>query len=307
MSCCKICQKPFDSPKGLHHHLKAHDMPVNSYYMTYHPRFDLLTQKQIACKNWKDYLATDFVSYNNYLKWIDGNTASEASSYIRTKFEEKKKEKNLTHMPPDIFFFYSKMALTQQIEKYCGHYDDFCASYDLVPQFNQPLPQDFWNYEPQMEIWRDTREQKPIFLGSSRAMKLDFGDYTVGGDLYSKTFLERKSLPDFINTFGKDIDRFRREMERAKSFGAFMFVLVETDMKEQEVWKSAYVKSNNYFSYLFHNVKDLILEFPENLQILFTTNRLGSEKIGKKILWYGQKVWRVDLQKEINKRMKILC
>ena len=81
-------------------------------------------------------------------------------------------------------------------------------------------------------------DRKKIVLPCSRA-KLDCGDYSIRG-LETKVAIERKSGPDLLGTlFGEtqtaegerasNLDRFRRELERARGYWLFGIV-VETSI-----------------------------------------------------------------------------
>ena len=66
------------------------------------------------------------------------------------------------------------------------------------------------------KIYVDTREQKPLdFENLNKQIKnLKFGDYAFS-DRDSNTYIERKSVSDFIGTLSGGFDRFTREIERA--------------------------------------------------------------------------------------------
>ena len=58
-------------------------------------------------------------------------------------------------------------------------------------------------------------------------MKLDFGDYTAAGDYYTYTYIDRKSEGDLKSTLSSgNLDRFKRELERAREFNSYVFVVI---------------------------------------------------------------------------------
>ena len=84
-----------------------------------------------------------------------------------------------------------------------------------------------------------------------------------------------------------------------------MFVVVETTIDKLETDnKTSKFKSN--LSYLWHNIRTLIIDYPKNIQIIFAHNRSGAKKIIPRILYHGDKLWDVDLQFFINDRINVL-
>ena len=81
-----------------------------------------------------------------------------------------------------------------------------------------------------------------------------------------------------------------------------MFVVAETNIEKLENHnKKSKFKSN--LSYLWHNVRGLMVDYPRNLQIIFAHNRAGAKKIIPKILFYGKDLWNVDLQYFIDEKV----
>ena len=172
----------------------------------------------------------------------------------------------------------------------------------ITREFTKNLPKNFWEQESKdMQIFVDTREQKPLKFDNSVKNKLDFGDYTAAGEYYSKTFVDRKAQDDFRQTFGKDIERFRREMDRCVQFNSYMFIVVESSVEKiEEDNKISKFKSN--LGYLWHNVRSLMIDYPENIQFVFAYSRAGAKKIIPKILYHGQDLWHVDIQYHLEKK-----
>jgi DNA excision repair protein ERCC-4 len=79
----------------------------------------------------------------------------------------------------------------------------------------------------------DTREQNPwMFKGRGVRLKyaaLKFGDYAVQGS-QSLLIVERKSVEDLFGTMTKGLERFCRELERARLAGTRVAVVVEGDV-----------------------------------------------------------------------------
>ena len=198
------------------------------------------------------------------------------------------------------------MANIYYYKKFWGSYSKFLEKLKIENYFKKTLPQDFWDYEcEEMPIFIDTREKAPLRFDKGVTNKLDFGDYTAGGEYYSKTFVDRKAQDDFRQTFGKDIERFRREMDRCVQFDSYMFVVAETTIEKlEDNNKVSKFKSN--LGYLWHNIRSLMIDYPENLQIIFACSRAGAKKIIPKILYHGNALWNVDLQYFIDERINVL-
>ena len=84
-----------------------------------------------------------------------------------------------------------------------------------------------------------------------------------------------------------------------------MFVVVETTInKLEEDNKVSKFKSN--LGYLWHNIRNLIIDYPKNIQIIFAHNRAGAKKLIPLILYHGEAMWNVDLQYFIDERVNVL-
>jgi hypothetical protein len=186
-----------------------------------------------------------------------------------------------------------------------GSYNSICKDLDIAPMFDKNLPKGFFedSVDESIKIFVDTREQKPLKFSNSDKMKLDFGDYTAAGENYSYTYIDRKSEGDFKTTLSAgNLDRFKRELERARTFNSYIFVVVESNIEK--------IKKGNVFAshkvnlpYIWHNMRVLSHEYRDVCQFVFAQSRKGSQRIIPKILKYGKKLWDVDLQYFIDKRI----
>ncbi len=75
----------------------------------------------------------------------------------------------------------------------------------------------------------DNREQEPLRFENlpSERGTLDTGDYSLSG-LESVISVERKALPDLLGCVGRERDRFKRELQRLRSY-RFRLLVVEAD------------------------------------------------------------------------------
>ena len=300
---CRECEKVFEKKRSFHLHLKAHALTIGDYYVKHYDRRDLLTDDKIPFKNYNQYFNDNFTSYGNFIKWVESAPESETKGYLLSKAQDKFAYKGIGVSPPNLFYDLSEMANITTYKNLWGSYNDFLKELNIENQYTKSLPINFWeDPHDEIEIFVDTREKTPINFKNGITNKLDFGDYTAGGELYSKTFVDRKSQDDFRQTFGKDIDRFRREMDRCVQFDSYMFVVAETYIgKLEEHNKKSKFKSN--LAYLWHNIRGLMIDYPQNIQIIFAHNRAGTKKIIPKILYHGKDLWNVDLQYFINEKI----
>lgn len=96
-----------------------------------------------------------------------------------------------------------------------------------------------------MKIYRDTREQKKLefevggLVSEVIDIKLPYGDYAGAWEdkdgkhiEFMPIFFERKSLGDLYGTLGKGMERFKKEIERAKEDGSQLIIIVEACFAE---------------------------------------------------------------------------
>ena len=80
----------------------------------------------------------------------------------------------------------------------------------------------------------DKREQRPYFFDpdsvSVQLGTLSEGDYTILG-FEERIAIERKSLEDFVGSVVRERDRFKRELERLRTY-ELACVVVEADLRD---------------------------------------------------------------------------
>jgi len=151
-----------------------------------------------------------------------------------------------------------------------------------------------------LKILVDTREQQPLKFPKQMFMKLDFGDYAIGKPHYDYTYIDRKSESDFKSTFSTGIKRFRRELDRAKSFSSYLFILVESSIED-------IIKNNDYgphkanLTYIWHNVRAVTHDYAGFCQFIFSGSRENSKFLIPRLLFNGKKTWGVDMQYFVDK------
>tara|TARA_Y100000592_G_C5481587_1_gene325907 strand:+ start:5062 stop:5988 length:927 start_codon:yes stop_codon:yes gene_type:complete len=295
---CKECGKTFKNDNGLHRHIKAHNISVAEYYTKHYPRKNRLTGDPLPFKNKFEYFNTDFSTRAQLIKWCYKENSDKVNEYILKQLKNRVEQKELKYAPNHLEVEINKLPPIDIYKRNFGGYGQACKELGLEPIYNKGITKDFFRKKNSIEeipIYIDTREQKPLSFKHSKEMKLDFGDYTMGGDNYAYTYVDRKSEGDFKGTLGGGFKRFRRELQRAKDFNSYLYIVTESSI--------ANIQRNNNFgphksnlAYLWHNMRLLTHEFKGHCQFLFTGNRGTSELIIPKLLYYGKELWDVDLQ-----------
>lgn len=304
MNTCKICSESFEGEKKLHMHLRAHKITLAEYYTKYYPRKNLLTGDPLPFKNKEQYFDRDFANRNELLKWCSVTDDETVKNYILELLQRRVNRKNLSFGPSHLELKTSDMPTVNLYQKYYGSYSKACELIGVKPLFKCKLPDSWGNKVPSdAKIFIDTREQQPLSFNNSESLKLDFGDYAVGKEYYDYTYVDRKSETDFKSTLSKNnLNRFRAELQRAKDFDSYLFVVTETDMSTMEK-RNRWSPHTSNMKYIYHNMRVLAHDFAGNCQFIFTGGREQSENLIPKILTLGKQLWNVDLQYYISNRL----
>ena len=300
---CKECGDSFDSLRSLHAHIKKHGKYLGDYYVEYYQRKDKLTGELIPFKKYDQYFATDFINKRNMKKWCVTAPREEVEEFIINKFKEKIQAKGMSGGPPSLYLQTSKLPDVDIYKEVFGSYREACTQIGMLPMLGKQLPSNFHDDYSNTNILIDTREQKPLSFNNSDVLKLDVGDYGVGGNLYDYTFVDRKSYQDFCATVTNGYNRFVKELERCRSTGCFLFIVVETAF--DDMWaenKRGYKKFN--LEYVFHRMREIQAEYTDCSQIVFSGSRENSEELIPKILVLGKTLWEVDVQYFWNQQIK---
>lgn len=301
---CAECGASFTKEAGLHIHVNKHG-GVAAYYQRNFPNRDRLDGSLINFNNPQQYKGECFNSLVNRNKFLKGCSSQEGREVILHELLADKAKYKFSFLPCQNFFITKKRAGLVTCERFFGSIDNLAKEADLNLFYTQKLPDDFWNISEdelnRVEIHVDTREQKPFDFFNQMVNKLDCGDYCAGGDFYSSTFVDRKSITDFKGTFGVGFERFIKEIERAKSFNSFIFVVVEGSFAEI-IRENLISKHATNLSYAFSNVRKLNFAYPDNIQFVFCNGREEAQNITQKILYYGKILHKCDLQFYLDKK-----
>jgi hypothetical protein len=300
---CKVCGEEYETEKGLHIHLKKHKIDLATYYTTYYPRNNLLTGEPLPFKNKEDYFNQDFTTRRQMLKWCANESEDKVGEYIIKKLKDRIEKKKLQYAPNHLELKIAQLPDIDTYKRIFGSYSKACKKAEVKPLFSKPITPKFFNDDSEfedLEIMIDTREQKPLVFNNSQELKLDFGDYTVAGEDYNYTYIDRKAEQDFKGTMSGGFERFKRELDRVKQFESYLFIVVESDLNK--------IYKNNMFGphksnlkFVYHNMRLLTHEYKGYCQFVFTGNRTNSQSIIPKILTLGKSLWDVDLQYYIDR------
>jgi DNA excision repair protein ERCC-4 len=120
---------------------------------------------------------------------------------------------------------------------------------------------------PELTIIQDTLEQagwKDLFESPCIVATLTVGDYSVKG-MGTLIAIERKSLPDLLQSLTRERDRFERELLKARGYHRF-YILIEANAPDvlagrfgqygskvnaKSIWESIAAFSNRYAPFVF--------------------------------------------------------
>jgi len=233
------------------------------------------------------------------IKWCNThNNKEDIKEYIIKQLKNRVDKNKSKYCPNHIEIEINKLPPIDLYKRNFGGYGQACKKLGLEPMYNKGIIKDLYkkNINAEQSVMHiDTREQKPLFFKNSKSHKLDFGDYTIGGDNYSYTYVDRKSEGDFKGTMTVGFERFKKELQRAKEFNTYLYIVTESSIEK-------IIKNNNYgtyssnLSYVWHNMRLLAHEFQGSCQFVFSGSRPNSQLLIPNLLYYGKKLWNVDIQ-----------
>jgi hypothetical protein len=292
---CKECGQDFDTTRSLHTHIKKHYMFLGDYYVKHFQRKNKLTGELLPFKNYKDYFAKDFSQPHQLMEWCKCTGDQEVKEYIAQLLKKRTEEKGLSMCPTEIELLSSGLPGIAVYKKHFGSYTEACSFCSVKPLLDKNIPKEFNNDYSKTKILIDTREQQPLSFENSEPFKLDVGDYGVTASDYDYTFVDRKSFGDFCGTVTVGYSRFCKELDRCRSLGNYMFIVVETafeDMEEENMNSYKRFKLN----YVYHNMRELQRNYKDCCQFVFAGSRDLSIELIPKLLILGKKLWSVDMQ-----------
>jgi hypothetical protein len=288
---CKICN--CQSPEQ-NHFWTVHKITLSNYIVSYYPKVNKLTGKQLKFKSIDQYFTQDFDSRQELKEWSDKNP-DKVNDYLIEYLINRKKFKQIKYLPSQ---FETKGLIFPSISYILYHNKNILnilsqgAGLELKYDYNQKL---IFNNK-QLDIIIDTREQKPLDFKEYTVNKLQQGDYKASNSSQNIT-VDRKDLTDFIGCMSGGYERLNREIERAKKDGEYLVLLLETNFNELLTFKEKrwlkFVKATSEF--ILHRTRDL-LQKHDNLQIICVENRAEAKRIISKLFNLENPIKTVDLQ-----------
>ena len=300
---CKECGKSHESLRSLHAHLKIHKTFMGDYYVKHFPRKSVYTGDLLPFKSLDQYMSSYFANIKEEEAWLKEAPLERVKKYCLVQYQEYKKIKNKKSAPYYNEVATRKLPSVETCAKAFGSYGLFCKSLGLEPTFKKGLTKDFWTADTSaLRVMIDTREQQPFVIENSFKSKIDVGDYAATGDHYDYTYVDRKAQGDFISTLSKSsFERFRREMERCRNLDVQLYIVVEGSIEDIRNRK-AYKRNQASVEHTFHNMRLIQEEFSDVCQFVFARDRDDAADITKRILFFGKKIWGVDMQYYVNNR-----
>lgn len=125
-----------------------------------------------------------------------------------------------------------------------------------------------------MHILVDSRERKPYrfleFGATTETVKLETGDYTLDG--FEDVFvIERKSLPDLMQTMTRGRNRFQRELDRAEAMSTFEVVIEAS----RDTIEAGDYRSNMHPNAALGSIR--AWSEPDNIQFVYANDRPNAE------------------------------
>jgi len=294
---CEVNTVEYETVEEVHKCLRKFKVKQSDYYEDNFPRFDLSTGEKISYKNYDQYWSQDFLKKNNIKKFIK-EKPDEAKIWAIDWLKRRKENKGLSYA-------FSQIELKSLTCPTMLYYDSVGGYYNIAKELGfkrRYLDKDL-KFTPLLDstvIIQDSREQKPLkFKYKTIVEKVNCGDYAIKDSPYD-VYIERKSLGDFIGTLsGKNLERFERELQRARDNKHYVVMLVES--KLTQALSFDYLPHINKHtritpSHIFKNLRDLLQKYPLSFQAVFVTGRTEAQEKAIKIFELGAQAKKVDLE-----------
>jgi hypothetical protein len=278
---CKVCNKEFKNDGGLHRHIKTHELSQAEYYQTYHRRESLYEHHLIPFENKKQYFAQDFIDCSEFEQWCFFEKPEVVKPYVLKRLKGRMEETGQAKAPCHLELLAHQLPSALTFKRLFGSYSEACRQAQLEPLFKKGIPKDYIQnllIPDDLSVFIDTREQQPLNFQNSQSCKLDFGDYAPSQNYFDYTFVDRKSTGDLMSTLSEsNLDRFRSELERAKQFHCFLYIVCETTLTHFKSLDKQTRRQGDKFKinipYILHNMRLVQHEFPNNCQFIFSGSR----------------------------------
>lgn len=294
-SLCKLCNESFTDLNELKVHLKNnHRLSIKTYFQNHWRRLDRFNGEPLEYKSYEQYITCDFKDKRNYKSWLKTLTSRECADYFKHKLRQYCTLKSLDYAPGQAECqTIGCLIPVSAIETFSGlDYNEICSSVNLKSRFDYSK-RDLIKTQDVSEIIIDTREQKPFKFNDVKIIesKLEYGDYSL---LPNKgVSVERKSLGDLYGTLSGGLERFGREVERAKKVDGYLVVVVEATINNVLYQKRKFGKCSGEF--IMHNMRKILRTY-DNIQFVFCDGRKDAQQKTVHILELGDTARNTDLQ-----------
>ena len=308
---CLVDNSVHDSIEAMHKHIRPL-MKQETYYRQYLNKRCLGSGKEIPFKSAEQYLSQDFIDKNQiraFLKKEPIRGREWAISWLR----KRKEEKGLVYAPSQVEL---KSLQCPSIPYYnsVGGYYSITRELGFLDRFTDKIPAKTIDLKDKSIIC-DNREQKPLILAAKTVKgTLNVGDYALAAPHDQGVYIERKSISDFAgtlnarenvrknkkkdDTLSTNLERFDRELARAKEDGHYIVMLVEN--KITDALSFSYLPQMNWSkvtpSHVFKNLRDMLTKYPLTFQAVFVEGRVEAARVALKIFELGLQVKNVDLE-----------
>lgn len=310
---CAIDQSTHESLDALHKHLRKLKVKLETYYTDHAPVRDRHTGEVIAFKApAAEHIRREFASRVTLKQWLAAHP-DEGRDWALDWLVARKIEKGLVYAPTQVELR-SVPAPCPDVRYYDrafeGGYAGTVAWAGYQPRFTggelnaAALPG---------PVVIDTREQKPLALPCPSVRgTLRSADYGLTAEHDHQVYVERKSLQDLVGTLSEretragdsNLQRFTRELERATEIGAYVVLLVEQKLSDCLAYHTIPYLRRQFANvritpeHVFHNLRDLLQQFPFTMQALFVDGRVEAANAVVRVLAASESVKSVDLQLE---------
>lgn len=242
-------------------------------------------------------------SSNEFKEWIKTADKSSIKSYLEFLLLDHKQQKNLLYTLSQVELRSLKIPGINYLNSIFE--PGYFLKMNELGFINKY--QNFSSWGPKIRldkkriIYCDSREKDLVEFSTIKPLikKLDYGDYAFSNNEWTNnTYIERKSIADFIGTLSIGFKRFIKEIERSKSNNSTLIILVEGNLSDVLDYRNKRIVNYKIRippEVIFNNVRKLIQAYP-NIQFLFIDNHQQSGEIIERIFALGGQIQKYDLQ-----------
>ncbi len=297
LNTCVFCGTKFPENK---HYYACHGTTLEKYFIANFPKHSLVTKRQLPFKNIESYYFHDVLNKEELKTYLNSLNDDDKRAYCVTLLKKRLEIKGQSALPGQIE---TRSLLMPSVKYYDQLFENgyyaLGESLGFTNRFRK-LDGALQTVNHQLSMLIDTREQHVLKFKSFRRkiQKLDYGDYRLETIEYGNAAVERKNITDFISSFGKNLDRLEKEIDRAISDNGYLYILVEESLQNALKFNTLPYVSRKIKAtpdFLFYNVRK-IMQLYSNVQFVFVKNRADMEKFIPFVLVNHNVLRSIDLQ-----------